>query len=43
MAVSAVFAVSTVWAPALSDLSGYGWIIGAVLGAILHMILAKKN
>jgi len=43
MAISGIFAVATVWAPALSDLSGFGWIIGAALGAILHMILAKKD
>jgi NCS1 family nucleobase:cation symporter-1 len=42
LAISAVFAVATVWHPALSDLSGFGWIIGAALGAILHMVLSKK-
>jgi len=43
LAISAIFAVATVWTPALSDLSGFGWIIGAAMGAILHVILAKKN
>ena len=42
LAISAVFAVATVWHPALADLSGYGWIIGAALGATLHLILSKK-
>ncbi len=42
-AIAAVFAVATVWHPALAALGGYGWIIGAALGAVLHMILAKKT
>ncbi len=43
LAIAAIFAVATVWVPALSDLNGFGWIIGAVLGAILHVMLAKKS
>lgn len=34
--VSAVFSVSTVWVPALANLAGYGWLIGAMLGGVLH-------
>jgi NCS1 family nucleobase:cation symporter-1 len=43
LAIAAVFAVATVWHPALSNLGGYGWIIGAALGAILHYFMAKKS
>jgi len=43
MAIAGVFAVATVWYPALSDLNGYGWITGAALGAIIHLILSKKS
>lgn len=43
LAIAAIFAVATVWVPALSGLNGFGWIIGAALGAILHVILAKKS
>lgn len=42
LAISAVFAVATVWHPTLAALEGFGWIIGAALGAILHMVLSKK-
>lgn len=40
---AAVFSVATVWAPALSQLSGYGWIIGAILGGSLHMVLMRSH
>tara|TARA_Y100000590_G_scaffold469290_1_gene655984 strand:+ start:1508 stop:2929 length:1422 start_codon:yes stop_codon:yes gene_type:complete len=43
LAIAAVFAIGTVWHPALSNLGGYGWIIGAVLGAILHYIMSNKS
>jgi NCS1 family nucleobase:cation symporter-1 len=42
LAISAVFAVATVWHPTLAALDGFGWIIGAALGAILHMALSRK-
>jgi NCS1 family nucleobase:cation symporter-1 len=42
LAISAVFAVATVWHPTLAALNGFGWIIGAALGAILHMVLSRK-
>ena len=25
-----------VWAPVLTQLSGYSWLLGALLGAVLH-------
>jgi len=43
LAIAAVFAVSTVWHPALSGLGGFGWILGAALGAILHYLMSKKS
>ena len=43
LAIAAIFAVATVWHPALSGLGGFGWIIGAVLGAILHYFMSKKS
>ena len=43
LAIAAVFAVSTVWHPSLAGLGGYGWVIGAALGAILHYIMSNKS
>ncbi len=37
VAVAAVFSVSTVWVEALGDLSGFAWVIGAVLGAAFYI------
>jgi NCS1 family nucleobase:cation symporter-1 len=39
--LAAVFSVATVWVPALVSLSGYGWLIGAALGAVLHVVLMR--
>lgn len=39
--IGAVFSVSTVWVDALSVLSGYAWLLGASLGAIVYRILSK--
>lgn len=36
IAVAAVFSISAVWVPFLSGLSGFAWVIGALLGAILY-------
>lgn len=36
VSVAAVFAVLTVWVPALQDLSGFAWLIGAALGGVLY-------
>ena len=43
LAIAAIFAVSTVWHPSLAGLGGYGWVIGAALGAILHYMMSKKS
>ena len=39
--LAALFSVATVWVPALSSLSGYGWVIGAALGGALHLVLMR--
>jgi len=40
---AALFSIASVWAPALQDLSGYAWVIGAALGAILYYFIAPRN
>lgn len=40
--VAAVFSVATVWVPAFASLSGFGWIIGAVLGGGFHLMLMRE-
>ena len=40
--IAGVFSVMTVWHPALQSLGGYAWIIGAALGAIIHLASSKK-
>lgn len=40
---AAVFSISTVWVPALSDLNGYGWLIGAFLGGLFYYFLMGKQ
>jgi nucleobase:cation symporter-1, NCS1 family len=40
---AAVFSISTVWVPALSDLNGYGWLIGAFLGGLFYYFLMDKK
>lgn len=37
--LGAIFSISSVWAPALSFLSGYAWVIGAILGAVFYYFL----
>jgi NCS1 family nucleobase:cation symporter-1 len=39
--LAAIFSVATVWITALGGLSGFGWIIGAVLGSVLHVWLMR--
>ncbi|THD81559.1 NCS1 family nucleobase:cation symporter-1 [Aliigemmobacter aestuarii] len=39
--IAAVFSVATVWVPALGQLEGYGWIIGAVLGGVIYLVRAR--
>ncbi|NIR32585.1 MAG: NCS1 family nucleobase:cation symporter-1 [Gammaproteobacteria bacterium] len=34
-----IFSISSVWVPALNFLSGYAWVIGAILGAIFYYFL----
>lgn len=41
--MAALFSVCTVWVPALSQLSGYGWVIGALLGGVLHLFLMRNR
>lgn len=40
--VAAIFSVATVWIPWFSVLSGFNWVIGAVLGGILYNVIAKR-
>jgi NCS1 family nucleobase:cation symporter-1 len=42
-ACAAVFSVATVWVPALAVLSGYAWLMGALLGGAIYYKLAKKT
>jgi nucleobase:cation symporter-1, NCS1 family len=39
--IAGVFSVGTVWVPALEALSGYGWVIGALLGGLVHWLLMR--
>ena len=41
--MAAVFSLATVLVPALADLNGYGWLIGAALGGIFYSILVKMS
>ncbi|MDR1825654.1 MAG: NCS1 family nucleobase:cation symporter-1 [Bifidobacteriaceae bacterium] len=47
VAIAGVFSVCTVWVPALGNLHGYEWFIGAAGGALLYIVLSiinpKKN
>ena len=36
--LAALFSIGTVWLPALQALSGFGWLIGAVLGGVLYIL-----
>ncbi|WP_415182271.1 NCS1 family nucleobase:cation symporter-1 [Phaeovulum sp.] len=40
-ALAAIFSVATVWVPVLSQLSGYAWVIGAVLGGVIFYYRSK--
>lgn len=42
VAVAAVFSIATVWLPALAGLTGFGWLIGAALGGLIHIALARR-
>lgn len=41
--VSALFAVATVWVPALEVLSGFAWIIGAIMGGVLYWAAMRPH
>lgn len=40
-AIASLFSVASVWMPGLNELAGYGWILGALLGAGLHYLLMR--
>ncbi|SDD75445.1 nucleobase:cation symporter-1, NCS1 family [Paracoccus isoporae] len=40
--IAALFSIGTVWLPALQALSGFGWLIGAVLGGVLYIGLNRR-
>ena len=39
--IAAIFSVATVWVPFLSDLAGYAWVIGAILGGVIYHFRSK--
>ncbi|WP_347309603.1 NCS1 family nucleobase:cation symporter-1 [Defluviimonas sp. SAOS-178_SWC] len=39
--LAAVFSVATVWVPWFASLSGYNWVIGAILGGVIYHAMAK--
>jgi NCS1 family nucleobase:cation symporter-1 len=41
--LAAIFSVATVWVPWFEFLSGYNWVIGAILGGVIYHVLAKKT
>lgn len=41
--LAAIFSVATVWVPALSQLAGYGWLIGACLGGALQYVVMRAH
>ncbi len=41
--VAAIFSVGTVWVPALEALSGFGWVVGALLGGLVYQILMSNS
>ncbi|MER0239679.1 NCS1 family nucleobase:cation symporter-1 [Fulvimarina sp. MAC8] len=42
-AIAAVFSVASVWVPQLEPLSGFAWLIGAALAAVLHYVFMRKH
>jgi len=42
-AIAAVFSVSTVWVESLSALSGYAWLLGALLGGLIYGVMASSK
>jgi NCS1 family nucleobase:cation symporter-1 len=41
--IAGVFSVATVWVPLLGQLSGYAWLIGAILGGLIYYARCKKS
>ena len=41
--LAAIFSVATVWVPWFEFLSGYNWVIGAILGGFIYHTLAKEH
>lgn len=41
--LAALFSIGTVWIPALQALSGFGWLIGAVLGGVLYILFCGRR
>lgn len=41
--IAAIFSVATVWVPWFAFLSGYNWVIGAVLGGVLYNAFARQK
>ena len=42
-ALAAVFSMAAVWVPALTQLGGFAWVIGAILGALFHWIAMRNH
>lgn len=40
-ALAAIFSVSAVWVPALQELSGFAWVIGAILGGAVYLLAMR--
>ena len=40
--VAALFSIATVWLPSMAALTGFGWLIGAALGGVIHILLARR-
>lgn len=40
---ASVFSISTVWIPALGELGGFAWILGAAIGAAVHFLLMRRT
>lgn len=41
--IGSIFAVATVWVPVLQALTGYAWVLGAVIGGVAYMALTKRR
>lgn len=42
-AAAAIFSVATVWVPWFAFLTGYGWVIGAILGGAIYHALVRRR